>query len=91
VGELRALAGGALFAFVEDEGAFQSEVHDEVGRGMRAVSAEQVGNGHASGEVVIALLFTAPVGVVDYIEWLHALDIGKSAPFLKRELSSQSD
>ncbi len=57
---------------------------------MRAVSVEKVGNEHATGEVVIALLFAAPVWVVDNVEWLHLLAIGNSDGFLKRELASQA-
>lgn len=83
------LAGGALLALVKDEGSLEREVHDEVRRGMRAVSCEEVGDQHATGEVVIALLFAAPVRVVDYVEWLHLQAIGNSEAILKRELASQ--
>lgn len=56
---------------------------------MGAISSQEVGDKHATGEVVIALLFAAPVRVVDYVEWLHLLAIGNFEPILKRELASQ--
>lgn len=79
-------AGGALVTLVEDEGSLQREVHDEMRRGMRTISSHKVFDEDAPGEIVIALLFTPPIGVVDDLEWLHLPPIGKPPSLVKVDL-----
>jgi hypothetical protein len=76
-------AGGELITLIEHQGSLQGEVHDEVRGRMGSVAVEKVGDRHSTGEVVVALLFTAPVRIVDDLEILHGLDIGTSPRFMK--------
>jgi hypothetical protein len=56
---------------VDNERALQGEVDDEVGRGVGPVAIEEIFDEDAPSQVVVALLFAAPVRIVDHVEGFH--------------------
>lgn len=55
----------------DDDGTLQCEVDDEVGRRMGPVAGKEIFDEHTPSQVVVALLFAAPVGIVDYVQRFH--------------------
>jgi hypothetical protein len=56
---------------VNNDRALQGEVDDEVGRRVGPVAIEEIFDEDAPSQVVVALLFAAPVRIVDHVEGFH--------------------